>query len=163
MSFLPCPRAEPTQLPGPRILSRPRISGSGTLTPGSPLPHQSLAADDCSASCDLAHGCCAPDGSCRYLSRARAPKLFAPHCPALHTHNQVKSRDRLSRRVDPTARLPCPHGTQGRLAILSPPPVPLCLAFGLCLPLYSHQFDPGILKQSSRYQEKDLKLERVWR
>ncbi|XP_034504097.1 protein delta homolog 2 isoform X1 [Ailuropoda melanoleuca] len=33
--------------------------------PGSPLPRRSLAADDCSSHCDLAHGCCAPDGSCR--------------------------------------------------------------------------------------------------
>ncbi|KAM5324654.1 protein delta homolog 2 isoform 2-T2 [Glossophaga mutica] len=33
--------------------------------PSSPVPHQSLAADDCSSHCDLAHGFCEPDGSCR--------------------------------------------------------------------------------------------------
>nr|KAF6461741.1 delta like non-canonical Notch ligand 2 [Molossus molossus] len=28
-------------------------------------PVQPAVADDCSSHCDLAHGCCAPDGSCR--------------------------------------------------------------------------------------------------
>ncbi|XP_012496244.1 PREDICTED: protein delta homolog 2 [Propithecus coquereli] len=28
-------------------------------------PGQRVRADDCSSHCDLAHGCCAPDGSCR--------------------------------------------------------------------------------------------------
>lgn len=48
--------------------------------PGSPPPPLCLAADDCSTHCDLAHGCCMPDGSCRY------PDPLLPNHSPPHQH-----------------------------------------------------------------------------
>lgn len=125
------PISETPLLRAPRLRERSPDSVS-------PFPPQSLAADDCSSHCDLAHGCCAPDGSCRYLCPTRATKNpLLTISQQVHTHIQVKPQGRVSRGLKPYCSLLIPSWPQGRLANLSRPHFPSALPLfspsGLCL------------------------------
>ncbi|XP_049978755.1 protein delta homolog 2 isoform X1 [Alexandromys fortis] len=62
LPVLPCPEPNPSNYGNFYQVPRPRKPDPES---DSHVLHQSLSADDCSSHCDLAHGCCAPDGSCR--------------------------------------------------------------------------------------------------
>lgn len=91
--------------------------------------------------------------------------LFNPLLPISSPsyHNKAKPQGRVSRGLRPYRSLPVPSQHRGRLASLSQPADPFALPFFPVSPfLYPPKSDPEILKySSSRYQEKDLKLESI--